>query len=200
MTLKWLPASDNVGVTSYKIVARLAGAAAKTYTTTNTTANAEGFVTYNADGLTSNSGYTFEVKAIDAAGNQSDAITATADTSAASLSWPKDASLTVSNLETTSLTLTWPQVSNPADLSSYVIYVNGTEEDTVPASQTYYDLGGLDPGQEYTLGVRAVNADGIANTMLQTLTVTEGGGGLAFTLTPFAGRYGRKRILSQLYF
>ncbi|WP_435260988.1 M4 family metallopeptidase [Tenacibaculum sp. nBUS_03] len=60
LTLNWTASTDNVGVTGYDVYR----GSTKISTTTTTTS-------YNVTGLTANTGYSFSVKAQDAAGNES---------------------------------------------------------------------------------------------------------------------------------
>ena len=178
LTVNYPAASDDVGVVKYNIILKQGSTVLYTGSTND--------LSKTIAGLTEALTYNVTVGAEDAAGNKSILLSKDVSTSQGTPAWSAEAELTVSNLEATALTLTWKGVSNPLNVSGYVIYIDGAQEDTVPASQAYYDLGGLDAGRQYILGVRAVNEAGAASTMLQTLVVTDGGGGLLFTFAPFA--------------
>ncbi|GAB6989724.1 lytic polysaccharide monooxygenase [Paenibacillus pini] len=95
ISLKWNASSDNVGVTGYRVYrgTTLAG------TVSGTT------LTYSATGLTANTAYTFTVRAIDAAGNESANSNAVNATTAAATTTPGGAAAWAPNVAYTTGTL-----------------------------------------------------------------------------------------------
>ena len=179
IALSWPAATDNTGVNSYKI------------TVSNNSGVINSLETYKSNytitGLSSNTEYSFCVTALDAARNESSALTAvTAKTQPAVPVWSNNADLTVDSLMATELILRWPQVSNTSDLAGYKVYVDGVEEDSLPAMQAYYELYGLNSGQKYILSVKPFNELGQLGNAIETMVVTPGAGGLAFTVSPTA--------------
>ncbi|WP_136605763.1 lytic polysaccharide monooxygenase [Paenibacillus dokdonensis] len=91
ISLSWSAATDNVGVTGYRIYkgSSLAG------TVSGTT------LSYTASGLTANTSYSFTVRAIDAAGNESansNAVTATTASAPAAAPWAPNVAYTTGTL------------------------------------------------------------------------------------------------------
>ncbi|GAB6989964.1 lytic polysaccharide monooxygenase [Paenibacillus pini] len=95
ISLKWNASSDNVGVTGYRV-----------YRGTTLTGTVSGTtLTYSATGLTANTTYTFTVRAIDAAGNESVNSNAVSATTAAATTTPGGASAWAPNVAYTTGTL-----------------------------------------------------------------------------------------------
>lgn len=91
IALSWNASTDNVGVTGYRIYKGNALAGTVSGTT----------LTYTATGLTANTSYTFTVRAIDAAGNESansNAVTATTAQASAAAPWAPNVSYTTGTL------------------------------------------------------------------------------------------------------
>ncbi len=181
IALSWPEASDDTVVASYRItVTDNDGNESNTETVDNSTS-------YVVSGLTSNTQYSFTVSALDAARNESSALEAvSAETLPAVPVWPEDATLTADSVMATELVLRWPQVSNTNDLAGYKVYVDGVEDDSLPAIQNYYELYGLSSGIKYILSVKPFNELGELGEAIETMVVTPGAGGLTFTLTPTA--------------
>ena len=149
INLAWAAATDNVGVTGYKIYR------GGTYLTTVTG------TTYTNTGLTASTAYTYKVSAIDAAGNesgQSVAATATtkapADTTAPSV----PAGLSASATSATQINLVWTAATDNVGVTGYKIYRNGTYLATSTA--TSYTNTGLTASTSYSYKVSAIDAAG----------------------------------------
>lgn len=177
IALSWTEAQDNRGVTGYRIEWResvtdsvygsVTGAvygSAATVTGSVYTSVPFGTVA----GLTADTPYTFAVFARDAAGNWSvDGPKLTASTLAGPPAgdvnapvWAAGAVLTVSNSQTTALTLTWSAAADDTEVTHYKIYVNGMEKATVSGSVYSYAVAGLAPDTAYTFKVEAGDAAG----------------------------------------
>ncbi|MGN7356923.1 lytic polysaccharide monooxygenase [Paenibacillus sp. SAF-054] len=91
ISLIWNAATDNVGVTGYRVYKGTALAGTVAGTTLN----------YTATGLTANTSYTFTVRAIDAAGNEfanSNAVTATTAQASTAAPWAPNVTYTTGTL------------------------------------------------------------------------------------------------------
>lgn len=91
--MKWAASTDNVGVTGYRVYngSTLAG------TVSGTT------LTYTASGLAADTSYTFTVRAVDAAGNESaasNAVTAKTASSSSAAAWAPNVAYTPGTLVT----------------------------------------------------------------------------------------------------
>lgn len=146
LTLTWT-ASNSTDVTGYEIYN---GTTLLTTVTGNT---------YNVSGLTSNTNYTFNVKAKDGSNNIASGTTVNVTTSSvADTTAPNEVTnLTTSNLSTTSVTLNWTASTSP-DVASYEIY-NGASLITSTTS-TSYTVTGLTQSTGYTLTVKAKDGAG----------------------------------------
>jgi mannan endo-1,4-beta-mannosidase len=176
-TLFWTASSDNVGVTAYDVV-RVQGAAetALASITGNPPAT-----TLALTGLASGQQYVVAVYARDAAGNRStrsgtvsfvtpvvDPIPPTAPTNA-----------TASNITATGATLTWGASTAPGSTVAVyeVLRIQGTTQTVLatvtgspPATTT--TLTGLSAATQYTLAVRARNAQGLTGPASASISVT----------------------------
>ncbi|HIA03578.1 MAG TPA: DUF1592 domain-containing protein [Myxococcales bacterium] len=90
--------------------------------------------------------------------------------------WPADAVLTVSNLKSTSLTLSWPAASDDVAVSSYVILVDDVEVLTVDGTLVSTTVPNLKPTGTYLLTVLAVDPAGNQSTPLKVTETTPDGG------------------------
>ena len=169
VVLSWTQATDNVGVTSYEVyqdgtkIATLAPA-----TTTHT-------VTQLAPG-----NYTFTLKAVDAAGNQSEQSNPVVITIPAAIE-PGDSTDTEppapfelsAAASPTSLNLSWNTPSDNRAVTSYIILQNGVAVDTLPATATTYTVQNLDADSTYTFTVVAYDAAGNSSQASYTIDLAE---------------------------
>jgi chitodextrinase len=144
-TLSWSGSTDNVAVTGYKIY--LDGALVQTVT--GTTAILCGL----ADATT----YTMTVKAVDAAGNLSDAASLSVTTPDGTAP-AAPANLSSSNISSSGFTLNWNSSTDNVAVTGYEIYQNGTFVQTVTG--TTASLSGLSNVTTYSMTVKAVDAAG----------------------------------------
>lgn len=149
LTLNWTAATDDQGVTAYKICQEGTEVAAVNGNT----------LTYKVTGLTPGTSYAFKVEAGDLGGNWSNdgptmtETTAAADTEAPT--WPQGSTLTASNVQATSLTLNWTAAADNYQVTAYKVYKDGAELATVAGDATTYEVTGLSSGTEYTFRVDA---------------------------------------------
>ena len=137
--------------------------------------------TYTATGLTNGTGYTFEVRATNTAG---DGAAATATATPALPIAPSAPTGLAATADDTKVTLAW---TNPQDstITKYQLRYGATEPDsvTVPTTATWGDIAdsgatttshvvtGLTNGTEYAFEIRAVNATGDSDASA-TVTAT----------------------------
>jgi chitodextrinase len=75
-------------------------------------------------------------------------------------SWPSGSILTISNVNFTSLTLTWTAARGPSGVAYYRILKGATVIATVSGNVTSYRVTGLTPGNSYEFQVQAVDSSG----------------------------------------
>lgn len=152
--LGWNPATDNVGVTGYKIFRN--GAHVATITATTWT---------DDSGLAYATTYQYGVIAVDAAGNASAQATTsattranptTADTQAPTV--PEGFWVTPSS-SSTRMYLAWKPSTDNVGVAGYKVYRNGAHVTTVTGTD-WTDDSGLPPGTTFVYGVSAFDAAG----------------------------------------
>jgi uncharacterized repeat protein (TIGR03806 family) len=156
--LAWPRSMDNVGVTGYRIFRNGSTAPIATITATN----------YSDTGLAASTTYTYTVRAIDAAGNASNASGAGSTTTRAaspgsgtdttSPSTPGTPTATAVN--STRIDLTWTASTDAVGVSGYRIYRNGSTTPLATVTTTNYSNTGLTASTTYTYTVRAFDAAG----------------------------------------
>jgi chitodextrinase len=148
ISVSWAAATDNVGVTGYRVLRNGTAVANPTLTS------------YTFTALTCNTTYTLAVDAFDAAGNHSTATSLSGTTATCPDTTPPTVpgSLANSSSTTTSVSVTWSPSSDNVAVASYGAYRGGTLVAT-PAS-TSYTFTGLACGTSYSVGVDAVDAAG----------------------------------------
>ena len=149
--LSWAAATDNVGVTGYRIY--------REGTQITTTAN----ISYSDTGLNSSTTYTYTVAAYDAAGNVStQSSPASATTQAASdTTLPSiPTGLTASAISSSQIDLSWVASMDNVGVAGYTIYRDGTLLTTQNSPLTAYSDTGLQAGTIYTYTISAFDAAG----------------------------------------
>ncbi len=161
LNLNWTASTDNVAVTEYDIYK--GGSKIATVTTTN----------YSVTGLTASTGYTFSVKAKDAASNisaTSNIINVTTlavpDTTAPSV----PSNLGGANVTQTSVNLTWTASTDNIGVTGYDVYNGATKITTV--TTTNYLVTGLIASTNYTFSVKAKDAAGNISTASNVVGIT----------------------------
>jgi fibronectin type 3 domain-containing protein len=153
--LTWNAATDNVGVTGYRVLRVVAGVASQVATTTATT--------YDVTGLSAATTHSFRVEAYDAAGNVSTRASVdvtTPDTSAPS----QPGSGAVSSRSDTAISLAWNASTDNVAVTGYRVYrtaptASGTPIATTSGATTS-TVTGLVADTDYTFEVAAIDAAG----------------------------------------
>jgi exo-poly-alpha-galacturonosidase len=160
LRLDWPAATDNYGVTSYRVSANGMQVAIV----------AGNVLTYVVPALQAGTAYTFGVTAVDAAGNTTPyPATASATTNppydTGAPVWPRRSAVRISQVGPTSITLNWPAAQDDQQVIGYRVYVNGvpvtTGEPFTPingantVTGTTFTVTGLQPGTLYRFTVEA---------------------------------------------
>lgn len=179
INLTWTVSTDNVGINHYD-VQRCSGAACVDFVTVGApTSNS-----YNSTGLTAATLYRFQVRAVDSSSNTSSYSSIAQDTtSAADITAPTDpTNLALSNIESTSLTVTWTASTDAVGVDHYALERcsgAGCSSWAVvfsPTSTTQNDIG-LSPSTSYSYRIRAYDAAGNISGYSSTATDTTAASG-----------------------
>lgn len=179
--LSWPVATDNVGVIGYRIYVN----EVERETTSGST--------YEAiiNELTENMTYMFKVVAFDAEGNESEALTASAQTlphppepDSEAPQWLDGRELMISDITQTNVKLSWPSATDNVGVSGYRIYVNDVERETASGSTYAAIINELTQNMTYTFKVVAFDAEGNESEALSKQATTarsSAGGGYALS-------------------
>ncbi|WP_299557459.1 fibronectin type III domain-containing protein [Seonamhaeicola sp.] len=162
--LSWSGATDNVGVTGYKI-----------YRDGTEIANQPG-ATYQAIGLSASTNYAFTVSAYDAAGNNSAlSNTANVTTSAASDTQAPTVptGLSSSGITSSAFNLSWSASTDNVGVTGYKVYLDGTLNKSVSGTNT--SITGLSVSTSYNVTVAATDAAGNESAQSAALAVQTSG-------------------------
>ena len=158
--LSWNPATDNVAVKNYEIF------------TDNTLKLVVSANSGLVNGLDQNKTYEFKVRAVDAAGNKSafgDTIKVTtllcADTEAPS----KPGSITITDVTTSTASLSWGASTDNVGVTSYHVYVDDLFR--ITTSSATVQLSGLNCETTYLVKVQALDACGNVSLFSETVQV-----------------------------
>lgn len=171
VSLVWNAASDNIGVTGYKVY----NGNTLVTTVSGSTLN------YNVTGLTANTDYTFTVKAADAAGNlsnASNAVNVTTNPTVADTEAPTAPSnLRVNgNPTSASVSLAWNPSTDNVGVTGYKIYRDSSLAGTVSGATSNYTVAGLSPNTAYTFTVHAIDAAGNESSASNSVSATTADG------------------------
>ena len=162
VSLSWLPASDNVGVTGYNVFKD----GAKMLTTANTTADLLL--------LTPLTEFDFSVTAVDEAGNESLPTTLKATTGpdqTPDITPPTDPGNLTATTGSHSVLLSWEASTDDTKVDGYVVLVDGIHYDSIPGTATSILIGGLDSETAYTFEIYAFDLAG-NNSGISEITVS----------------------------
>ncbi|WP_195574377.1 lytic polysaccharide monooxygenase [Paenibacillus sp. 1001270B_150601_E10] len=165
--LSWNAATDNVGVTGYKVYRNGTEIASVSGSTLN----------YTATGLTGNTSYTFTVRAVDAAGNtspNSNAVVVNTPVPVVDTEAPSaPTGLHVMGTPTsTSVNLMWSASTDNVGVTGYQIFRGSTLVATVSGSTLEYNVTGLTASTSYTFTVKAVDAAGNVSAASSAVNAT----------------------------
>lgn len=155
--LSWASATDNAGVSGYRI-----------YVNDIEHETVSGSVyAVTIDRLTQNTMYTFKVVAFDAEGNESEALTASSRTlpqppepDNEAPQWLDGSELTVSDITQSNVKLSWPSATDNVGVSGYRIYVNDVEHELVSSNAYEATINELIKNTTYTFKIVAFDAEG----------------------------------------
>lgn len=164
-TVTWDEAIDNVGVTGYNIYLGDSEEAL----------NGEELVTdrsYKLENLDAGTSYTVSVEAVDAAGNKSDKASADFTTVRDGDVTPPSAptGLKVDEKTDESITVSWTASTDNTGVTGYKVFVDGKEKADVTGTEC--TVKGLEAGTEYTVSVKAYDAEGNESEASEEVTVT----------------------------
>ncbi|AJS58230.1 lytic polysaccharide monooxygenase [Paenibacillus sp. IHBB 10380] len=161
VSLAWSASTDNVAVTGYKVF----NGSSLVATVSSSTLN------YSVSGLTANTAYTFSVKAVDAAGNVSNASNSVSVTTDAPVGVDTQAPTAPGGLHvmgtptSSSIQLMWNASTDNVGVTGYKVYLGTTLVTTVSSSTTDYTVTGLSAATAYTFNVYAIDAAGNQSTV-----------------------------------
>ena len=151
ISLSWLAATDNVGVTSYKVYR---GGGTLIATLANVTS-------YSDTGLRSSTAYSYTVAACDAAANcstQSSAASATTLTPPDTIAPSAPVGLLATSVSSSQVSLTWSAATDNVGVTSYKVYRNGGTLIATLGNVTTYSDTGLTSSTSYSYRVAACDA------------------------------------------
>lgn len=172
-SLSWGGATDNVGVTEYKV-----------YRDNALIATLGNVNTYQMTGLTAATTYSFAVRALDAAGNQSLAsnLSVTTDVSSGGgdTQAPTAPTNLLSSLNTdTTADLSWNAATDNVGVTNYKIFKDGSLEATLN-NVSSYQVTGLTASTAYNFTVTALDAannESVTSNIVSVTTNANSGGG-----------------------
>src|SRR5213595_1498968 len=150
LTLSWSPASDNVGVTGYRVYRD------------GTLVASPGATSASITGLSAATTYSFTVSAVDAAGNAS---ALSAPLSATTLPLPDTTvpstptGLVGVAVSSSQINLSWTAATDNVGVTGYNVYRGGTQIATLGVVTTFQNTG-LTASTNYSYTVRAFDAAG----------------------------------------
>ena len=152
--LNWTAATDNIGVTGYRIYRD--GSATPLDSVGGSTTS------YSDTTVAPATQYTYTVTAIDAAGNESPASDPATTMSTDTIPPQPPTTLTATAVSETRIDLSWSGASDNLGVTGYQIFRNGssTPVASVGASPTSYSDTGLTANTTYSYTVKAVDASG----------------------------------------
>ena len=159
--LSWNASSDNVAVTGYDIYQGSTNIGTVTGTSVQIT------------GLTAATSYSFNVKAKDAAGNESSSsntVNFTTPSGADTEAPTAPTSLAASNVTQTTADLSWSASSDNVGVTGYDVYQGSTNLGTVTGTSA--NITGLTAATSYSFSVRAKDAAGNVSSSSNTVNIT----------------------------
>jgi chitodextrinase len=164
--MSWPAGSDNVAVSSYEVSSN----GGTSYS------DVGNVLTHTFTGLTSSTSYSLRVRAKDAAGNVSTALSATQSTNSSDVTNPTlSGSISVSSLTVNSYTLSWSAGSDNVAVTGYEYSLNGGTSYTNVGNALTVSVVGRTPGATDQVRVRAYDAAGNrSNAIAASVTLSSG--------------------------
>jgi len=188
INLSWTAATDNVGVTGYR-VERCQGASCSSFAQVGPPTT----TSYNDTGLTASTSYSYRVRATDAAGNFSSySLVASATTTAATDTTPPTAptNLTATAASGTQINLAWTASTDNVAVTGYRVErcqgagCSNFAPVGTPTTTSFNDTG-LSTSTPYSYRVRATDAAGNVSLYSSVATaVTSSSGAISVTISP----------------
>jgi fibronectin type 3 domain-containing protein len=155
--VRWGAATDNVGVTGYRL--KRNGATIATLPPTATS--------YDDTAVIAGATYTYSLTATDAAGNRSDAVTASVTVPNGGTNSPPTVPTNVTATPTaeTNISVEWTQSTDDTGISGYEIFRDTTSVGLVGASADAWLDTNLTPDTTYSYSVRAIDISGLYSAL-----------------------------------
>lgn len=155
------------------------------------------------DDLTADTSYRFQVMALNAEGNQSAALSASAKTlpqspepDTESPQWPDGSELQISNITPTSVKLSWPRAKDNVGVLGYKVYVDGLVKETVSSSVYGVTVGSLAAGTNYTFSISAYDVASNESHLLSKAAITAPAPSTGSSSGSSSGSSGDEQLLS----
>src|SRR6266513_2595521 len=178
LTLSWSPATDNVGVTGYRVYRNGTLAASPSGTSASIT------------GLSAATTYSFTVSAVDAAGNASGLsapLSATPPPLPDSTVPSTPTGLVGVAVSSSQINLSWTAATDNVGVTGYNVYRGGTQIATLGVVTTFQNIG-LTASTNYSYTVRAFDAAGNVSGQSMAASATTRAPGTSGTApTPYTG-------------
>lgn len=167
ITLSWSPASDNVGVTGYQVFRG------------GVMVGTSNSASYTDSGLTASTAYSYQVLAVDAAGNQSvrSAVLNTSTQAPDTVAPGAPGAPLAAGVTASSVNLSWTAASDNYGVAQYLVLRNGVQVASVTGLS--YSDSGLAPATSYVYAIRAQDAAGNTGPYSATTSVTTQAGNVA---------------------
>ena len=186
--LSWTASTDNVGVTGYNLYVNGSFSSALGNVTSHT-----------VTGLSPSTAYTFNVSALDAAGNesaQSNTVNATTNATPDTQD-PTAPTLSSTGNTDTTVDLSWSGATDNVGVTGYNLYIDGTLDSNV-GNVINYTASGLTANTSYDFTVTALDAAGNESVQSNTVSITtdagSGGGSGDWTPSVSDGQYTDGRV------
>jgi chitodextrinase len=164
VSLAWNASTDNVGVSRYRIYRN--GVQIASVTGTN----------FQNTGLAPSTTYSYVVRAVDSAGNLSQAsnqlsITTLASTGTDTQAPTAPTNLRATSVSATSVSLAWNASTDNVGIRRYRIYLGSNTNHYTSTTNLNISIGNLKPSTSYTFRVRAVDTSNNLSPYSSSLTV-----------------------------
>jgi len=161
VSLTWNASSDNVGVAGYRVYRN------------NTLVGSPTGTSFTDTGLNPNTSYSYQVSAVDGVPNESPrSATVNTKTLADKTAPSVPTGVTVTDTQTTTVSIKWNPSTDNVAVGSYQVYRNGALVATVAPSTTTFTDHGLKPKTTYKYTVRAVDTSNNASASSAAASTT----------------------------